>query len=103
MPIYEYVCPTCGTFEEMQKFSDPVLTACPRGHAGVERKISASGFILKGAGWYVTDYARKSDGNGNGKARSAAPADAKPSGESQPKPDAKSSSESKTGTTGSGA
>ena len=59
MPIYEYICPTCGVFEEMRKVSDPSLTVCPRGHAGVQRKMSASGFILKGSGWYVTDYAGK--------------------------------------------
>jgi putative FmdB family regulatory protein len=64
MPIYEYICPTCGAFEEMQKVSEPALTHCPSGHAGVERKISAGGFILKGSGWYVTDYARKG-ANGN--------------------------------------
>lgn len=64
MPIYEYVCPTCGEFERMQKISEPALTVCPMGHAGVERKISATGFILKGSGWYVTDYARKGAGTG---------------------------------------
>lgn len=65
MPIYEYVCPTCGEFEQMQKITEPVLTVCPLGHAGVERKISAAGFILKGSGWYITDYQRKG-ANGSG-------------------------------------
>jgi putative FmdB family regulatory protein len=59
MPIYEYACPTCGEFEQMRKITEPVLTVCPKGHAGIERKISAAGFILKGSGWYLTDYARK--------------------------------------------
>lgn len=66
MPIYEYLCPTCGLFEEMRKVSDPVLSVCPSGHTGVERKISAGGFILKGSGWYVTDYARKGADGGKG-------------------------------------
>ncbi|HEY8370141.1 MAG TPA: zinc ribbon domain-containing protein [Thermodesulfobacteriota bacterium] len=107
MPIYEYVCPTCGTFEEMQKFSDPVLTVCPQGHGGVERKISASGFILKGSGWYITDYARKGNSGGsvsNGAGKSdAASGEAKPSGESKPSSEAKAGSESKPAAAGSGA
>ncbi len=97
MPIYEYVCPTCGTFEEMRKFSDPALTVCPKGHAGVERKISASGFILKGSGWYATDYARKgesangtrSNGASDAKTAAAGSGDTKPSGESKPASDTK--------------
>ncbi len=67
MPIYEYVCPTCGEFEQMQKITEPTLTVCPQGHAGVERKISASGFILKGSGWYITDYQRKGANGSGGK------------------------------------
>ncbi|HWP34092.1 MAG TPA: zinc ribbon domain-containing protein [Thermodesulfobacteriota bacterium] len=70
MPIYEYVCPTCGAFEHMQKISEPALTVCPQGHDGVQRKISPAGFILKGTGWYLTDYARKGHGaNGAGNGR----------------------------------
>ncbi len=64
MPIYEYDCPTCGEFEQMQKINEPALTVCPKGHAGVERKISAAGFILKGSGWYLTDYGRGGNGAG---------------------------------------
>lgn len=67
MPIYEYVCPTCGEFELMQKITEPVPAVCPRGHAGVERKISVTGFILKGSGWYITDYQRKGANGSGGK------------------------------------
>lgn len=61
MPIYEYTCSKCGkTIEVIQKMSDKPL----RTHAGCRGKltkiISASGFQFKGTGWYVTDYARKS-------------------------------------------
>jgi putative FmdB family regulatory protein len=110
MPIYEYDCPTCGTFEEMQKFSDPVLTVCPKGHTGVERRISASGFILKGSGWYATDYARKGGGgdgakpNGasTGKSEAAPSGDARSSAESKPSTETKASPETRPAKTGSG-
>jgi len=61
MPIYEYSCAKCGkTIEVLQKMSDKPLKT----HAGCGGKltklISASGFQFKGTGWYVTDYAKKS-------------------------------------------
>jgi len=62
LPLYEYECPNHGTFEKMQKFSDPPLTHCPRCGAPVEKLLSAPAIQFKGTGWYVTDYARKSEG-----------------------------------------
>ena len=59
MPLYEYQCPDCGTFERMQKFSDPILTACPTCAKPVEKLLSAPAIQFKGSGWYVTDYANK--------------------------------------------
>lgn len=58
MPFYEYVCPSCGhEFEQLQKFSDAPLTHCPACHVeGLQKKISAPAFHLKGSGWYVTDF-----------------------------------------------
>ena len=61
MPIYEYRCKKCGEiFEAFQKFNDDPLKQCKfcRGH--VEKLISQSSFQLKGGGWYLTDYAKKS-------------------------------------------
>ena len=58
MPFYEYRCGSCGhEFEAMQKMSDAPLTDCP----GCEKRelvklISATGFRLKGGGWYETDF-----------------------------------------------
>ena len=70
MPIYEYICSSCGEETEIiQRFSDPPLDTCQSCSGALEKKISASTFHLKGSGWYVTDYARKSskaDGNGEG-------------------------------------
>lgn len=66
MPIYEYKCSKCGeVFETLQKFSDPPVERCKFCGGGVERLISSSSFQLKGSGWYLTDYARKSQGSGS--------------------------------------
>ncbi|MCG6927077.1 MAG: zinc ribbon domain-containing protein [Acidobacteria bacterium] len=59
MPLYEYECPSCGVFERVQKFSDPILTTCPRCQKPVEKLLSAPAIQFKGTGWYVTDYAGK--------------------------------------------
>jgi putative FmdB family regulatory protein len=61
VPIYEYQCAKCGeVFEAFQKLSDDPLTRCKFCKGKVERLISQSSFQLKGSGWYLTDYARKS-------------------------------------------
>lgn len=62
MPIYEYVCDSCGKqIEKIQKFSDPLLTECDCEQRGRLKKVmSQSSFVLKGGGWYMTDYANKS-------------------------------------------
>ncbi len=59
MPIYEYECGRCGgRFEVTQKFSDPLLSACKLCNAtGVRKVLSQMSFVLKGSGWYATDYA----------------------------------------------
>ncbi|MBI2370201.1 MAG: zinc ribbon domain-containing protein [Deltaproteobacteria bacterium] len=59
MPIYEYHCEQCGRFEVMHKVSEEALQSCPQCQRPVTRLISPAGFILKGTGWYLTDYARK--------------------------------------------
>jgi len=59
LPLYEYECTECGTFERIQKFSDPTLTACPTCERPVEKLLSAPAIRFKGTGWYVTDYANK--------------------------------------------
>jgi putative FmdB family regulatory protein len=64
LPLYEYQCAVDGTFEQMQKFSDPPLTACPKCGGPVEKLLSAPAIQFKGSGWYITDYARKSTGEG---------------------------------------
>lgn len=64
MPIYEYRCGKCNTvFEEWHKQADDVMEEpCPECHAPAHRQISNTSFVLKGGGWYVTEYGnRKAD------------------------------------------
>lgn len=58
MPIYEYRCDNCAhEFETIQKVSEAPLTTCPAcSEETLRKKISASGFRLKGGGWYETDF-----------------------------------------------
>ena len=61
MPIYEYQCDACGRVEEvMQRISDKPLVKCSHCSGKLRKLISHSAFHLKGTGWYVTDYAGKS-------------------------------------------
>ncbi|MEW5744091.1 MAG: FmdB family zinc ribbon protein [Nitrospirota bacterium] len=99
MPIYEYECLKCGKSHEIiQKFSDSPLAACPECGGEVKKLISNTSFVLKGSGWYVTDYARKSEGDAKGKEaadKKAAPdkpdgaAGAKAEAKAEPKADTK--------------
>ena len=61
VPTYEYECPRCPrVFEVRQRISEPPLTTCDRCGGPVHRLLSATPFILKGGGWYVTDYPSES-------------------------------------------
>lgn len=61
MPIYEYQCDQCGRIEEaLQRITDKPLTRCNHCSGKLHKLISQSAFHLKGTGWYVTDYAGKS-------------------------------------------
>jgi putative FmdB family regulatory protein len=92
MPIYEYKCEECSSeFEEWQKFSDPPVEKCPTCGGKASRLISRSTFILKGTGWYVTDYGRKEQNSGSGA----------PKNDSKGTESAASTSASDTGTSGS--
>ena len=61
MPTYEYECGACHrTFEIRQRISEPALTICDVCGGPVHRLLSPAPFILKGEGWYVTDYPSES-------------------------------------------
>ena len=62
MPIYEYECKKCG--RKFEEFSSSITKAkkpkCECGSRSVQKLISNTSFILKGSGWYVTDYKNRS-------------------------------------------
>jgi len=61
MPIYEYECRKCGhQMEVWQKFSEAPLAKCDQCQGKLRKIISQNTFHLKGTGWYVTDYSKKS-------------------------------------------
>lgn len=65
MPIYEYLCESCGhQMEKIQKMSDDPLKDCPECQKETLRKlVSAAAFKLKGSGWYETDFKDKNKSN----------------------------------------
>jgi putative FmdB family regulatory protein len=87
MPIYEYVCSSCHhQLETMQSIKDPPLKQCPECKRRTLKKVvSATGFVLKGTGWYVTDFrdkgGAKKDKDTEKKADTDKAGEAKPAGE----------------------
>jgi len=65
MPIYEYVCKSCGhTFDALQKMTEDPLTDCPDcGEPELKKLLSAPNFRLKGSGWYETDFKKDNQRN----------------------------------------
>lgn len=60
MPIYEYACQKCGDLLEIiQKFNDKPPAECSKCNGELKKVISNTSFVLKGTGWYKTDYASK--------------------------------------------
>ena len=103
MPLYEYQCDACGhRFENIQKFSDPLIEKCPVCGGVVHKLMSSPAIQFKGTGWYITDYAKKDsggggskhDGKGDGKSdsKSEGKSDAKSDGTSESKSESKSDS-----------
>lgn len=57
MPVYEYQCKKCSEkFEVMQKINDAPLSECSSCGGELKKLITNTSFVLKGSGWYVTDY-----------------------------------------------
>jgi putative FmdB family regulatory protein len=109
MPIYEYRCKQCGVFEVTQRITENPLGTCPTCEGEVRRLISVTSFVLKGSGWYATDYARSNgksessgdsgskEGSANGSGDKAAATSADTSKASTPEP-VKSSTDKSTTT-----
>ena len=64
MALYEYECEACGKrFELIRRFSDAPPEACTLcGGGPVNRLPSSPAIQFKGSGFYITDYARKGEG-----------------------------------------
>jgi putative FmdB family regulatory protein len=64
MPLYEYLCQSCGKRTEViQSFREKPLKICPHcGKRTLKKLLSAPAIQFKGSGWYVTDYAGKKGG-----------------------------------------
>ena len=62
MPIYEYLCDSCGfRFEQSQKMNENPLEKCPKCGEPVRRVIGLGlGLIFKGSRFYRTDYQKHS-------------------------------------------
>jgi putative FmdB family regulatory protein len=62
MPTYQYRCPECRyEFEEFQSINDDPVQTCPRCGKKPHRVITGgAGFLLKGSGFYSTDYRSES-------------------------------------------
>lgn len=68
MPFYEYICDSCShEVEVFAKMSDPPLESCPKCSEKVRKKIFAPPVILKGAGFYETEYGRAKHNHPNAK------------------------------------
>lgn len=61
MPLYEYECSACQhRFEQIQRFSDPLVRKCPScGKSRVKKLPSSPAIQFKGTGFYINDYQRK--------------------------------------------
>jgi putative FmdB family regulatory protein len=96
VPTYEYQCDKCQrVFEVRQRISDPPLVSCETCGGSIRRLLSPAPFILKGGGWYVTDYPSASR-------KKAMEADKSPSTTSEAKSDGKSSTTEPASTKSSG-
>jgi putative FmdB family regulatory protein len=61
VPTYDYHCDECQrTYEVWQRISAAPLTTCQYCGGQIRRLLAATPFILKGGGWYVTDYPSES-------------------------------------------
>ena len=101
MPLYEYQCEACEhRFEVIQKFSDAPIAVCPKCGGAVRKLFSSPAIQFKGSGFYINDYARKSEGSTTESSSPATTSDSKPEskGESKTESKAETKTEAKTET-----
>lgn len=76
MPLYEFQCQSCQSIEELlMKISDPQPAVCPKcGRGPLVKMMSKTSFVLKGSGWYATDFKTKPNPTKPGQQAHKAPA-----------------------------
>lgn len=96
MPIYEYRCDSCeSVFEEMRRHADDIMEQpCPACGKEARRLISNTTFVLKGGGWYVTEYGNKKTESTSGAAGESASETKSEPAAAQSAPDAAASAAS---------
>lgn len=96
MPTYTYRCNKCGEeIEVFQSMSDPPLKRCKQCRGVLRRTFHPVGIVLKGSGFYKTDY--RSDR----KRRSGSSDDSKRESKSDSKDDSKKTTSKSEGTSAS--
>lgn len=92
MPIYEFVCQSCGNeFEEIRSFSDNSVPACSVCHSEqVVRRMGRPAIHFKGSGWYITDSKKSSKESAVGASSNGHKADAGDSASGEGKTETKS-------------
>ena len=93
MPIYEFKCRSCGVVvEKIMKISDVAPSLCECGSQGKLIKLmSRTNFVLKGQGWYETDFKDKNQNkSSNTQVSSSSNKKDQKSSNSSPKLDSKS-------------
>jgi putative FmdB family regulatory protein len=97
VPTYEYECDKCRrVFEIRQRISEPALTTCDVCGGSVRRLLSPAPFILKGDGWYVTDYPSEARKKGAEAEKTSSGSDKSSAAKPESKPDTTTSSSSTT-------
>ena len=87
MPIYEYQCDTCGAQRELfVRSADAAPPTCTKCRKRMRRIISPTSFVLKGSGWYVTDYPSDARKKGMEGEKTPAPAAETPGGKKDDAP-----------------
>ena len=101
MPLYEYQCESCAKrFERIQKYSDSPIETCPSCGSHVKKLMSSPAIQFKGSGFYINDYAKKSQSD-TAKAESDSGKSQSDSGKSQTDAGTKSESSSASSDSGS--
>ena len=104
MPTYDYRCDQCErTFEVRHRISEAALTTCDRCGGPIHRLLAAAPFILKGGGWYVTDYPSEGRKKGMESEKSATSASPSTSSSTSSTTTTSSNSSSSSSSSGDGA